>query len=129
MIDHFALSVYSAWIRAGRRASLIDASEIPRTLAVHYAFGSTVGGIAHKVGETGTNGETIYVLALAIWSAGGRAAGICRDGCVKKNIFIDYTLCNKNNALFHRQTPPGKISFGLTTRDKLLVLTRDKCTK
>jgi hypothetical protein len=99
MIDHFALSVYSAWIRAGRPAFLIDASEIPRALAVHYAFSLTVGGIAHKVGETGTNGETIYVLAFAIWSAGGRAAGVCRDGCVKKNIVIGYILCvnNKTN--------------------------------
>jgi len=106
MIDHFALSVYSAWIRAGRRASLIDASEISRALAVHYAFSPTAGGIAHKIGETGTNGETIYVLALAIWSAGGRAAGICRDSCMKKNIFIDYTLyaSNNNNMSFHRQT-------------------------
>lgn len=86
VIDDFALGIYSTWIRAGRRASLIDASEIQGALAVHHAFGSAVGGIAHEVRETGANGETIYILALTIWPAGGRTARICREGCVEKSI-------------------------------------------
>lgn len=75
--DHFALCVYSTWVRTGRHTLLIDASKIWRALAVHHAFGSTVGGIADKIRETSANGKAIYVSAFTIWSTGGWAARVC----------------------------------------------------
>lgn len=86
VIDHFALGVYSAGVRAGRRASLIDARELQGALAVHHALGPAVGRAADKVRETGANGKAVHIATLTIRSARGWAARVClREGCVEKS--------------------------------------------
>lgn len=95
--DHFALCVYSTRVRAGRYTLLIDASKIWRALAVHNAFGSTIGRAANKIRKTSANGKAIYISAFTVWSTGGRAARICFwQDCVEKNIIILYKLFSTN---------------------------------
>lgn len=90
--DHSALCVYSTRIRAGWYTLLIDASKILWALAVHNAFGSTIGRVANKIRETSANGKAIYISAITIWSTGGWAAWVCFwQDCVEKNI-ITYKL-------------------------------------
>lgn len=90
MIDHFALCVYSAWVRAGRCTFLIDASKVQGTLAVHHALGSAVRRTADKVREASANGKAVYIATLAVWSAGRRTARIFFrwKGCAKKSVVI-----------------------------------------
>lgn len=101
VIDHFALGVYSARVRAGRCAFLIDACEFQRALTVHHAFGSAVGRAAGKVRETSAHGEAVYIPTLTIRSTWGWTARVClREGCVEKIIVtralfsVDYVPYN-----------------------------------
>lgn len=90
MIDHFALSIYSTWIRAGRCTFLIDTSKLQGTLAVHYTFGSAIGWAADKISKARANSETVYILTLTIWSTRGWAARVhfFWKGYMEKNVII-----------------------------------------
>lgn len=98
VIDHFALGVCSARVRAGRCAFLIDACEFQGALTVHHAFGPTVGRAADKVRETGANSEAVHITTVTIRSAWGWTARVClREGCVEKS-FITRALVSVDSA-------------------------------
>lgn len=93
VIDHFALGAYSTRVRAGRGTFLIDASKVRRALAVYHAFGATVGRAADKIRKTGTNGKTVYISTLTVWSTGRRAARICFwQDCMEKSVYAQVII-------------------------------------
>lgn len=79
MIDHFAISVLSTRSRTRILAFLNDTGKIGSTLGTHNAFRPAPGRAADVRRQTGTDGLSVGLSALAVRSTWRRVARILRS--------------------------------------------------
>lgn len=87
VVDHPALSVDAAGVRARGRALLVDARELQGTVVVHHTLGSAVRRVSHEIREAGAYCVVVHVSTFTVGSAGGRVTRVNGDHCMGVKLY------------------------------------------